>query len=106
MTGWKSLVRIQYSPLLHRNDMHFTYVLYSSLFNKIYIGFSSDVQNRLLIHNDTRNTGWTAKFQPWNILFYEEYATKSEAMKREKQLKTSRGRAFIWEEVNSRNQKT
>ena len=82
--------------------MYFTYVLYSPQFNKIYVGFSGDLQNRLLIHNDSRNTGWTAQYQPWKIFYSEEYATKSEAMKREKQLKTSRGRTFIWEMVKTK----
>jgi putative endonuclease len=84
--------------------MYYTYVLYSSRFNKIYVGFSSDLQNRLLAHNDLQNTGWTSQYQPWIIFYSEEYTTKSEAMKREKQLKTSRGRAFIWEMVNSKIQ--
>ncbi|MCX6239152.1 MAG: GIY-YIG nuclease family protein [Bacteroidia bacterium] len=83
--------------------MYYTYVLYSIRFNKIYIGFSGDLQNRLLIHNDSRNTGWTAQYQPWEIFYSEEYTTKSDAMKREKQLKTSRGRSFIWEIINNRN---
>jgi len=83
--------------------MYYTYVLYSPRFNKIYIGFSGNIHNRLLIHNDSRNTGWTAQYQPWEILYSEEIATKAEAMKRETQLKTSRGRAFIWDMVNNRN---
>ena len=83
--------------------MYFTYVLYSPRFNKIYIGFSGDLQNRLLIHNDSPNTGWSAQLHPWEILYSEEFAAKAEAMKREKQLKTSRGRVFIWEMVNNRN---
>lgn len=84
--------------------MYSTYVLYSSQYNKIYIGFSVNLQNRLLIHNSLENTGWTAKYQPWEILYTEEFETKSEALKREKQLKTSRGRAFIWKMVEEKSQ--
>jgi putative endonuclease len=83
--------------------MYYTYVLYSSKFNKIYVGFSGDLHNRLLIHNGLQNTGWTAKYQPWEILYSEEFETKPEAMKREKQLKSSRGRVFIWEMVKNKN---
>ena len=75
--------------------MYFTYVLYSPPSDKIYIGFTSDLSNRLLAHNDSRNTGWSSRYQPWELLYSEEYSTKSEAMAREKQLKTYRGRAFI-----------
>ncbi len=77
--------------------MYYTYVLYSNNFDKIYIGYSSDVDKRLAAHNDERNTGWTQKYQPWEIMYMEEFASKQEAMKREKQLKTAKGRKFIWE---------
>ena len=83
--------------------MYSTYVLYSSHFNKIYIGFSSNLENRLLIHNSRENKGWTAKYQPWEIFYTEEFEVKSEALKREKQLKTSRGRAFIWKMIEDKS---
>jgi putative endonuclease len=82
--------------------MYFTYVLYSPDFNKIYVGFSSDLTNRLTAHNDDRNTGWSSRYQPWELLYSEEHLTKSKAMKREKQLKSSKGRDFIWNLADSR----
>ena len=75
--------------------MYLVYALYSVNFDKIYIGFSSDPEKRLLSHNDERNTGWTSKYRPWEIIYTEEFENKTEALKREKQLKTSRGRSFI-----------
>jgi len=79
--------------------MFFTYVLSSVNFDKIYIGFSEDVEKRLASHNDPRNKGWTKNFQPWKLVYTEEFTTKFESMKREKQLKTSRGRNFIRTEI-------
>lgn len=75
--------------------MYFTYVLYSQKFDKIYVGISSDVEKRLIAHNDVRNVGWTKRFQPWSIIHVEEFDTKPLALTRERQLKTSRGRDFI-----------
>jgi len=46
--------------------------------------------------------GWTVKFRPWEIVHTEVFGTKAEAMKREKQLKTARGREFIWKLINKR----
>ncbi len=77
--------------------MFTVYVLYSKNFNKIYIGFTSDLQKRFLSHNELGTKGWTIKFRPWEIIHTEEFATKTEAMKREKQLKSSRGRFWIRE---------
>jgi len=75
--------------------MFYTYVLYSHKFNKIYIGFSGDAYKRLAAHNDERNRGWTKRYQPWEIIHLESFETKTEALKREKELKSSRGRSFV-----------
>ena len=76
------------------------YVLYSSKFNKIYIGFTSDLEKRLQSHNHLATKGWTLKFRPWRLVYKEAYELKSEAMKREKQLKSAQGRDFIWNLIN------
>ncbi len=75
--------------------MYHTYVLYSKKFDKIYVGYSHDVEKRLVAHNDPRNRGWTKNFQPWELLHIEEFRTKTEALIREKQLKSARGRLYI-----------
>ena len=70
--------------LLHMLEVYYTYVLYSIRYDKIYIGFTSDLKTRLLSHNTLATKGWTIRFRPWEILFYEEFSTKAEAIKREK----------------------
>ena len=77
--------------------MFTVYVLYSKAFNKIYIGYTTDVSNRLLSHNELATRGHTMKYRPWIIAFTETYNTKKEALIREKQLKGGRGREFIWD---------
>ena len=75
--------------------MFTVYVLHSQKFDKIYIGFTTDIEKRLFAHNHPSNKGWTKSFQPWEIIYSEEFETKEEAMDREKQLKSYRGREFI-----------
>jgi len=75
--------------------MFTVYVLHSRSFDKIYIGFTTDIEKRLFAHNHISNKGWTKSFQPWEIIYTEEFKLKSDAMIREKQLKTSKGREFI-----------
>jgi len=75
------------------------YSLYSPKYDKIYTGYSSDFEDRLLSHNEKATKGWTVKYRPWEVVLTEEYATKKEAMSREKQLKSSRGRAYVWKLV-------
>jgi len=75
--------------------MFTVYVLHSQNFDKIYIGFTSDIEQRLFAHNHISNKGWTKSFKPWKVVYTEEFAKKEDAMLRESQLKTSKGREFI-----------
>ena len=75
--------------------MFTTYVLYSEKYDKIYIGYTSNLQQRLLSHNQLATKGWMIKFRPWQLIYKEKFETKSEAIKREKQLKSFQGRTFI-----------
>ena len=82
--------------------MFTVYVLYSQKFDKIYIGYTSDLANRFLSHNELSTKGHTIKYRPWAIAYTEEFETKAEAMKRETQLKTGSGREFIWNIIHQK----
>jgi putative endonuclease len=73
---------------------YYTYVLRSIEFERNYVGFSKDIENRLKQHNSGK-TFSTKPYRPWRILFYEEFDTQEEALKREKWLKSGVGREFI-----------
>jgi putative endonuclease len=75
--------------------MFTVYVLYSQKFDKIYIGYTSDLANRFLSHNELATKGHTVKYRPWVIAHSEEFEMKAEARKRETQLKTGRSREFV-----------
>ena len=75
--------------------MFTVYVLFSEDFDKIYIGYTADLEQRFLSHNKISKKGWTVNFRPWKIIHTETFQTKKEALIREKQLKSSRGRHWI-----------
>lgn len=77
------------------------YILYSAKHDKIYVGFTSNMEQRLLSHNELGKKGFTLKCRPWRVIYTEKYATKSEAMKREKQLKGGHGRQWIKADMSS-----
>ena len=79
------------------------YVLYSSDYKKIYIGFTSDMEARISAHNHPKNNGWTKKFQPWIVVHKEQFEVKADAMKREKQLKSAKGREFIHNIISNKD---
>ncbi len=76
--------------------MFTVYALYSEKYNKIYVGFTSNMEQRLLSHNELETKGYTLRYRPWKIIYTEILLDKLTAMKREKQLKTAKGRQFIW----------
>ncbi len=71
------------------------YILYSEKFNKNYTGYTSNLIERFKSHNILETKGYTLKFRPWKVIHVEFFNSKSEAMKREKYLKTGIGREFI-----------
>ena len=83
--------------------MFSVYVLYSKSFQKIYVGFTSDLSIRLKYHNELSSKGWTKRYRPWVVAYVEEFQSKKDAMAREKELKSYRGREFIWKLVYELN---
>ncbi len=76
--------------------MYYSYVLYSRKFDKLYIGQTSGLNIRLQQHNDGLVTS-TKHYVPWELVHFEKFRTRSEAMKREKELKSHTGRETIRE---------
>ncbi len=76
--------------------MNFTvYILYSEKYNKIYIGYTSNLIQRFYSHNQLGKDGYTLKFRPWTMIYTEVFQQKADAMKKEKQLKSANGRSWI-----------
>ena len=68
------------------------YILFSEDYGKTYIGFTSNLIERFKSHNYLSKKGYTIKFRPWKVIYVEFFSTKSEALKREKHLKSGKGR--------------
>jgi len=59
--------------------MYTVYVLYSEKYNKIYIGYTSNLKQRFLSHNKLATKGWTIKYRPWKLIYQEEFESKLDA---------------------------
>jgi len=71
--------------------MYSVYIIYSQKIDRYYIGFSSNVQDRLLKHN--RNSkGFSNVGKPWILVYQESFENKKDAMARESQLKKWKNR--------------
>jgi len=76
------------------------YVLYSRSYEKIYIGYTAYLIGRILSHNKLGTKGFTVRYRPWEVVHVEFFASKSLALSREKQLRSSRGRAWIYSVIS------
>ena len=69
---------------------YYVYILRSLKDQKFYIGSTSNVEARLKFHNGGLQRS-TRNRTPFELVLMEEFSTKEEALKREKQLKAWKG---------------
>jgi len=80
--------------------MYFVYILKGRKTGSHYIGSCGSIETRLQDHNSnqvrsTKNKG------PYELIYKEEFASKREALKREKQIKSYKGGRFFKKLVSS-----
>ena len=74
--------------------MWYVYILPSIDFpTQEYTGATEDLKGRVADHNTGKSTH-TAKFKPWQLLWYCAFPDKLKALEFEKYLKSHSGRAF------------
>ena len=71
------------------------YILYSKLYGKTYTGMTSDLITRFHFHNSKSTKGFTLRYRPWIVIHVEFYEAKGDALKREKELKSGKGREWV-----------
>jgi putative endonuclease len=76
----------------------FVYILWSKIHNKHYYGHTADLGKRLNDHN-LGLSNFTKKYLPWELIYFEEFATRTEAMRREKFFKNISG--YHWLKENN-----
>ena len=74
--------------------MYFTYVLKSLRDGKLYIGYTADLKNIFKEHQSGKCTS-TKNRRPFELIFYEAFKDKEDAMRREKYFKTSKGKSAL-----------
>lgn len=82
--------------------MFTVYAVYNSKHNKIYIGQTIDIIERIKLHNDhSFKLSYTSRFDgEWKLIYSEEIVSRNQALIREKQLKSYRGREFIKKQIS------
>ena len=78
---------------------HFVYLLQSLQDSSWYIGFTENLETRLKEHNTGGNTSTKSK-APYELIYFEGYLNKLDALGREKFLKSGGGRRFLKKQLN------
>lgn len=83
--------------------MYYTYVLLckgKDMDLDLYVGYTSDLRKRILKHK-SKAVDTTRKFDTVTLVYYEACLDKSDALKRELQLKTGFGRGYLKRRLES-----
>ncbi|KFF04638.1 GIY-YIG nuclease family protein [Flavobacterium reichenbachii] len=70
------------------------YILFSESKNKFYIGYTSNLQERIIRHNQ-KSKGFTGNVKDWKVVYTQKHETKELAHKRELQIKSWKSRIKI-----------
>lgn len=79
------------------NDMYYIYILKSTKVNRYYIGCTSNIARRLNEHNSGKVSS-TKAYSPWILIYTENFEDKSDAYKREKEIKSYKS-GFKFKEI-------
>ena len=74
--------------------MYYTYILQSNKDKQFYTGYTSDLKERIKLHNDGKVTS-TKNRLPVELVYYEACLNQQDATHREKYLKTAWGKRYF-----------
>ncbi|WP_338222684.1 GIY-YIG nuclease family protein [Algoriphagus confluentis] len=76
-------------------DDFVVYILFSPSTGKTYTGMTSDLITRFHFHNQKSTKGFTIKYRPWIVVHVEFFQSKKQALERELELKSGKGRDWV-----------
>ena len=69
----------------------YVYIIYASSIDKYYIGQTENIAKRIEEHRSRKNLG----ADDWQLKYSESYLTRSEATKRESEIKKKKRRTYL-----------
>ena len=75
-------------------EKFYVYIIQSKKDFSFYIGQTNDLDARLSKHNDGFSKYSSTKI-PWRLVYFEMFETRTDAIKREKEIKSKKSRKYI-----------
>ena len=79
--------------------MFYTYILKSLKQRKFYTGQTDNLEKRLLEHNSGKSL-YSRRYMPWECVYFEQFESKEEAVKKERYFKSAAGRRWLKKYIN------
>ena len=74
--------------------MYYVYIIFSKKADRYYVGESIDIQARLVSHRNGISR-YTSIANDWELVHFEEFSTRGEAISRERAIKRMKSRKYI-----------
>ena len=89
-------IRLRSVALISMTDqiIYYVYAIYSPKLDLVYIGQTSNLEKRISDHIKGYSK-YTSRTDDWILIYSEECQSRAGAMRRERQLKSCKGREFI-----------
>jgi len=75
------------------------YVLYSPNHDRLFVGLTTSLIDRMHSHNNHDADEWSSVYRPWTLVHMEVYNEEDEALLRETYLESETGLNYIREDV-------
>jgi putative endonuclease len=75
-------------------SMYYVYIIYSPTLDKFYIGQTQDLDDRIFRHTNSGSKS-TKISNDWILKYQESFATRSEAIRRESEIKKKKSRKYL-----------
>jgi putative endonuclease len=72
----------------------FVYIIYSPIIDQYYVGHTDDLSDRFFRHINSGSKA-TKKVNDWQLVYKEMYENRSEAYRREMEIKKKKSRKYI-----------
>jgi putative endonuclease len=83
---FKAMLSLAFMRFTKRHE-YSVYILTNKSNTTLYVGVTSELENRVLQHKNKVYDGFTSKYEINKLVYYEEYQWVQDAIAREKQLK-------------------
>ena len=81
--------------------MFYAYCLYSLKSKRLYIGYTSDLKQRLEEHNKGIGGEYTKRNKPFKLIFYEAFLSETDAKEQEVFYKSGYGKEVLRQKIEN-----